>query len=951
MPSIKWLHLSDFHVGKDNYGQRKLFSQIHQNVAARIAVGFIPDFVFLSGDIANKGKAEEYEEFTDSFLLPLISVLGDDWTGSIFSIPGNHDVQRDTSKFFNPQEVLKAPDHLFDPTEQGKEQRGQFVTRFENYIKSDLTNSRSRWIASNEAAFFHMNIIRGETVGIVGVNTAWLSKNDADRHLLTPGPNILEDALTKIRGASVRIVLGHHPLHWLTDHDAQQIRVILGKFNAIYLHGHLHMNDVRYDDSGSSLFLTIQTGAAFQGRAEDNPQLISGLVWAELNVEDKSVLLQPQHWSVQHREWKISTDAFSNQRKLAGLDWWQFPVPGTVPLAPQPSPSSAAKGPSKQNTQQSEGSISVRNGWEFVDKVFLQSRSLQEPPEQLLQFFDGRPPSWRLALSSSVPRRAIVELVCGRMNSIEDASKPTILNLIGAGGEGKSTAFLQIVARLVNEGNWIALWRHAEAQSIDVETIERFSKQFPRVIVAIDEAHSAASWLPPLLVRMKRLAKANVHFLLCSRSIDWRAEARELGLITRDSDYQEIRLRGLTRDDARQVVHAWGALGREGLRNLFGQEEERAAETLCGASLSGDTEEQEGAFLGAMLRLRYGDSLKDKIRSILYRLKDIPAPGGSLLDAYAMIAGMHNEGLRFLSLPVLAEALGCSHGEVQRKIINPLADEAIAAGGGRFVLCRHKAIAEATVEVLNETNLYGEIDESFAVLSHAAIVARQKGQYVPDLQKWDYTLPEHFSESGRHSIAIAAAEQMHAADPTDIRLRVNLSKVYRQADENLKAAKLFRDFEGELATRVAWHEWAVAERGNSNHLPSLILAAISVCDVPSSLPTTKSSAAKALSTMSLNLKSLYDRYKDPIYLQAILVVTQFVEMLGIIGIDENKATSELNKFALENGATLPERNELLPAFSAIIQGVATLVNFELFAKGRVPRAAIAKYDGLASHLR
>lgn len=332
-------------------------------------------------------------------------------------------------------------------------------------------------------------------------------------------------------------------------------------------------------------------------------------------------------------------------------------------------------------------------------------------------------------------------------------------------------------------------------------------------------------------------------------------------------------------------------------------------------------------------------------------MKDIPTPGGSLLDAYAMIAAMHNEGLRFLSLPVLAEALGCSHSEVQRKIINPLADEAIAAGGGRFVLCRHKAIAEATVEVLNETNLYGEIDESFATLSRAAIIARQKGQYVPDLQKWDYLLPEHFSESGRNKIAIDAAEQMQAADPTDIRLRVNLSKVYRQTDENLKAAKLFRDFEGELSTRVAWHEWAVAERGNSNHLPSLILAAISICDLPSSLPTTRSSAAKALSTMSLNFYSLYDRYKDPIYLQAVLVVTQLVETLGVVDIDANKATSELNQFALEHGATLPERSELLSALSAIIQGVASLVDFELFAKGRVPRAAIAKYEGLASHFR
>ncbi|WMT78264.1 hypothetical protein [Bradyrhizobium sp. Ash2021] len=191
--------------------------------------------------------------------------------------------------------------------------------------------------------------------------------------------------MTNIKGAAVRIVLGHHPLHWLADHDAQQIRVVLGKFNAIYLHGHLHMNDVRYDDGGSNLFLTIQSGAAFQGRAEDNPQLVSGLVWADLNVNEKSILLQPEHWSVQHREWKISTDAFSNQRRLAGLDWWQFPLPGNAPLAPQSLSPPEAKKPSKQSPQQSQEAIPVRNGWEFVDKTFLQSRSTQEPREQLLQ--------------------------------------------------------------------------------------------------------------------------------------------------------------------------------------------------------------------------------------------------------------------------------------------------------------------------------------------------------------------------------------------------------------------------------------------------------------------------------------------------------------------------------------------------------------------------------------
>jgi len=32
---IRWLHLSDFHVGKDDYAQRKIFEQILQHVGER----------------------------------------------------------------------------------------------------------------------------------------------------------------------------------------------------------------------------------------------------------------------------------------------------------------------------------------------------------------------------------------------------------------------------------------------------------------------------------------------------------------------------------------------------------------------------------------------------------------------------------------------------------------------------------------------------------------------------------------------------------------------------------------------------------------------------------------------------------------------------------------------------------------------------------------------------
>jgi predicted MPP superfamily phosphohydrolase len=943
--------LSDFHVGKDYYAQRKLFSQIHENVADRITRGFAPDFVFISGDIANKGASEEYVEFFDHFLTPLMSSLGDDgWNGKIFSIPGNHDVQRDRSKFFNPKEILQKPDHVFDPTDRGKEQRNQFISRFENYNSHELTNSPTKWLSAKDGSFSQVCTVQNETLGIIGINTAWLSQSDSDRHLLSPGPNILEDALNKATDAHYKIVLGHHPLHWLADSDAQQIKAILGKYRAIYLHGHLHKNDARQEDGGNGLFLSIQSGAAFQGRAEDSPQLISGIVWAELDTEKGSVLLQPQHWSTDHREWKISSDAFANDKKVEGTDWWQFVLPGRatpVPLSAPPPPAIVAK-----TDVQSAEVVSIRNGWAFVDRAFLATRKADDsPPENLLQFFDGRPPNWRLALSPHVPRRAVVDILFRRFDSIEDASKPTVVNLIGAGGEGKSTAFHQIIARMIAERDWVSLWRHIDTQSIDIETVERFAKQFPRVIIAIDEAHSAATWLPTLLIRMKRIERKNVHFLLCSRSIDWRSEAKEMGTITRDSDYQEITLRGLNQADSHQIVRAWEILGKEGLRNLYGMNVDAAADKLHNASISPEVDEQEGAFLGAMLRLRYGDSLKDKIRSIIYRLKDIPAPGGSLLEAYAMIAAMHNEGLRFLSLPVLAEALDCSYGDVQRKIINPLADEAIAAGGGRFVLCRHKAIAEATVQVLNETNLYGGIEESFSKLSRAAIIARKKGLYVPDLHKWDYNLPRHFGESGRYAISIAAAEGMQSADPTDIHLRVNLSKSYREAGEYLKATEVFRDFEGEIGTRIAWHEWAVAEREIGNHLPSLVFAAISICDIPASLPPGRGSAQKSLNTISRSFYSLYERYSDPIYLQAVLVATQLGRALGDTEDEPITSTMSLQELSLEKGGTLVPHGELISSLASLIQGVTSMVDFELLVRGRVPRASISSYEGLAGHLR
>ena len=121
--------------------------------------------------------------------------------------------------------------------------------------------------------------------------------DDHDRHKLTPGIDLLDDALSQAEASELRIVLGHHPLDWLEDSQAQSMRIILGKHNAIYLHGHLHENDTRYDDGGQGAFLTVRCGSAFQGRPDDKVKWVNGLLWGEIDFDERQVILKPFQWS------------------------------------------------------------------------------------------------------------------------------------------------------------------------------------------------------------------------------------------------------------------------------------------------------------------------------------------------------------------------------------------------------------------------------------------------------------------------------------------------------------------------------------------------------------------------------------------------------------------------------------------------------------------------------
>ncbi|MFZ1072768.1 MAG: metallophosphoesterase [Verrucomicrobiia bacterium] len=131
--------MSDFHVGKDEYPQLRMFERIIKLVKSNVDAGFIPDFLFITGDLADKGKEGEYEMFNYEFLDPLQKVLGAGIVSRTFAIPGNHDVDQSKHQAFDRQEISDPAKRYFDANDEGKSLREILLPRFKAFADTDCT--------------------------------------------------------------------------------------------------------------------------------------------------------------------------------------------------------------------------------------------------------------------------------------------------------------------------------------------------------------------------------------------------------------------------------------------------------------------------------------------------------------------------------------------------------------------------------------------------------------------------------------------------------------------------------------------------------------------------------------------------------------------------------------------------------------------------------------------
>lgn len=893
---FKWLHLSDFHVGKDDYAQRRLFDKILRHVDDEKATGQVPHAIFITGDVANSGDKREYDTFREEFYGPLRSALPD---ARVFAVPGNHDVRRPQPDALNRAALLEPGNVFFDPDAKGKRAREQVTPRFKAYKQKMALDVSPDWVAQDKGTFVERVEIAGRKIGVVGINTAWLAMGKGDEGALTPGYNLVETALEGLRDVDLRIVLGHHPLDWIEKGEAERLRALFGQHAIVYLHGHLHQADGVREQGAGSDFLVFQAGAAFQAR--DGERWRNGLLWGEADFESRELRLCPRFWNPKNLDWPAETGRFPERFKVAGRDAWAWRLPDVRRSSVSGIASAGAWRPPK--------------GWQCFDLRAMEAKRAPISEADATRFFDGAEPDWALAMCEDIPRRGIVSTLAEELVVRSGRDRPQVHLLIGPGGEGKSMALRQIAVQALERADSMAiLWHHDPLAPLSPKDIHALPTHYRHWLVVSDAADLIAEQLHACALAVANAERTEVQFLLAVRDVDWRiAEADRIPWRQSRVDLHRHAMSGVDEADADAIVGAWLRFEAEGNSTIGSTPREELAGMLLSTSKDGHYD-GDGALLGGALTLRRGDGLREHVRTLLERLDAVSIPGGETLGtAFRCMAAMHAEGLYFLTRPVLAELLGCKPQEVQTSVVSRLGKEA-GGGGGTILLTRHRRIAEILLSIVSE-ELMEDVDDLYVRMARAAKVARLGGTYVPELGFWDYELAEHFRRS-KPELAHRIARSMLHEDARNTKLLVNLARLYRVCGQAAEGAKLLEGHP--VATtydRGFWTEWAACAGVSQNYELNIVLG-VQVFGTDMNVRSLAADDLKyCLGGLVAAFGKLYQTTRDPVYNLARGAATQFALSMGFDEMELNEQFRPAWQAAVAAGARIVEPSEALQLLS------------------------------------
>lgn len=303
---LQWLHISDLHFkGDDKYDREVILTALLESLPQLAERGCRPDYIFVTGDIANWGLAKEYAAasvFFDELLR--VTKLS---KAELFVVPGNHDVDRKQGKFLNRtlDSVSDSDDYFATDNRHPHvlDKQKNFIdwhNKFFEGVRSIAVDSSVLGVDEVRSSGIKLRVIR--------LNTALFCQGDDDHGKLwlgrrclnkLPAKEAVEDGFT--------VGLMHHPLDWLHEAERTSTAGLVRERCDFILRGHLHETDVESVAGLNASSLHLAAGATYQTEKYPNRAMFAELTERELSITPIRYDSSPKPC------WALDTSIFPSQ--------------------------------------------------------------------------------------------------------------------------------------------------------------------------------------------------------------------------------------------------------------------------------------------------------------------------------------------------------------------------------------------------------------------------------------------------------------------------------------------------------------------------------------------------------------------------------------------------------------------------------------------------------------
>lgn len=303
---IRFLHVSDFHLRPARvarYEQDRVLDGLVRFLE-RDRAGFPLDLLFVTGDLAFSGKAEELA-LVQALLRRLLDVTGVPREHA-FVVPGNHDVDRGVGRWLLRTLAGDEQAIAFFEEPDGRAFHRKKLAAYEASLRELLGPGRALGLGVGAEAVEVVQV-RGARLAVVSLNSAWFAQGDDDQGNLWVGEPNVRRAIDHVADveADFALALVHHPFEYLHEAERDVVETWFERGFDLVLRGHLHRDKTRSIASQRGGYVEVAAPAAYQGSQWPN-----GCFLGELRPRARTVRLRPYAYTAGPDPWVLDPRVF-----------------------------------------------------------------------------------------------------------------------------------------------------------------------------------------------------------------------------------------------------------------------------------------------------------------------------------------------------------------------------------------------------------------------------------------------------------------------------------------------------------------------------------------------------------------------------------------------------------------------------------------------------------------